>query len=155
MTQDALDVVHSRGPDVDVVHSFMVRIRSRLSVMTSMLKSCLGAAILCTCGAAQEPANPLLNSEKGIYHYLMGTVVAAAQEMPEKNYSYKPTSTVRTFGQLIAHEADAQYEFCSAAGGESNGVRGIDRCAVSRDYRLRRAEAYQARSAFFQQRAHG
>lgn len=89
--------------------------------MTLTLKSCLAVSALCACAVAQDASsNPLVKSEEGIYHYLMGTVISAAQEMPEKNYSWKPVSTVRTFGQQVAHEADAQYEFCSAVAGENN-----------------------------------
>jgi uncharacterized damage-inducible protein DinB len=38
--------------------------------------------------------------------------------MPEENYSFKPTPAVRSFGQLIAHVADSQYEFCGPVKGE-------------------------------------
>ncbi len=38
--------------------------------------------------------------------------------MPEKDYSFKPASTVRTFGQVVGHIADNQYMWCSAVKGE-------------------------------------
>jgi uncharacterized damage-inducible protein DinB len=40
--------------------------------------------------------------------------------MPEENYAFKPTDSVRTFGQILAHVAGASYEFCSAAKGEKS-----------------------------------
>lgn len=42
----------------------------------------------------------------------------SADQMPEANYAFKPVDTVRTFGQILAHLAGANYVFCSAAKGE-------------------------------------
>jgi uncharacterized damage-inducible protein DinB len=50
---------------------------------------------------------------------LGGVVIAAAEKMPEENYSFKPTPEVRSFGQLVGHLTDAQYFFCSTASGET------------------------------------
>ncbi|HZU27106.1 MAG TPA: DinB family protein [Bryobacteraceae bacterium] len=63
-------------------------------------------------------ANPLTGGEKGIYHYIMGMAIKAAEEMPEENYSFKPVDTIRSFGQLAAHVADGQYEFCGFVSGD-------------------------------------
>ena len=38
--------------------------------------------------------------------------------MPEANFAFKPVDTVRTFGQILAHVAGANYVFCAAAKGE-------------------------------------
>ena len=50
---------------------------------------------------------------------LSGTVVAAAEKMPEENYAFKPTPDIRSFGQLVGHLADSQNFFCSSVAGES------------------------------------
>ena len=42
----------------------------------------------------------------------------AAADVPESLYSYRPTTTVRTFGEQIAHVAGAQYMFCAAVLGD-------------------------------------
>lgn len=70
------------------------------------------------------PANPITASEKGLYSFVSGAVIAAAQKMPEENYSFKPTPEVRTFGQLVGHVADANYMFCAQASGEANPSKG-------------------------------
>ena len=44
----------------------------------------------------------------------------SAQQMPEADYSFKPTEQVRTFGQILAHVAGANYMFCSPARGEKS-----------------------------------
>ena len=64
---------------------------------------------------ATPPANPISTSEKGVYGYISSMVVAAAEKMPEENYSFKPTPDVRSFGQLIAHVADTHMMFCGLA----------------------------------------
>lgn len=63
---------------------------------------------------AQSNANPLSAGAKMLYTYTKMNVLKAAEEMPEANYSFRPVSTVRTFGQIVAHVADGQYEFCGA-----------------------------------------
>ena len=69
---------------------------------------------------AAPPANPITVSEKGLYSFVSGAVVGAAEKMPEENYSFKPTPDVRSFGQLVGHVADASYMFCSQASGQAN-----------------------------------
>jgi uncharacterized damage-inducible protein DinB len=69
--------------------------------------------------SAVAPSNPIAASQSKIYTLLSGVVVAAAEKMPEANYSFKPTPDVRSFGQLVGHLADSQYYFCSRVSGES------------------------------------
>ena len=81
-------------------------------------------------GAA--PANPISASEKGFYSLVSGEVIAAAEKMPEENYSFKPTPDVRSFGQLIGHVADAQYSFCGTAAGDTLSPKGIEKSKTSK-----------------------
>jgi uncharacterized damage-inducible protein DinB len=78
------------------------------------------------------PANPITASEKGLYSFVSGAVVRAAEKMPEENYSFKPTPEVRSFGQLVGHVADASYMFCSQVQGEQNPVKGIEKTKTSK-----------------------
>lgn len=43
----------------------------------------------------------------------------AAVAVPDSSYAYKPASTVRSFGEVIAHVAGSQKMFCAAALGET------------------------------------
>ena len=52
---------------------------------------------------AAAPANPISASQNKMYTMLSGIVIAAAEKMPEENYSFKPTPDVRSFGQLVGH----------------------------------------------------
>jgi uncharacterized damage-inducible protein DinB len=66
-------------------------------------------------------------SEARIYTLLSGVLVAAAEKMPEENYSFKPTADVRSFGQVVGHLADSQYYFCSQASGESQPGSNVEK----------------------------
>jgi len=85
---------------------------------------------------AQEPpaasSNPISASEKGFYTLVSGEVIAAAEKMPEQNYSFKPTPDVRSFGQLVGHVADAQYGFCAEAIGEPNPMKTFEKTKTSK-----------------------
>lgn len=78
------------------------------------------------------PANPITSSEKGFYGLVSGEVISAAEQMPEENYSFKPTPDVRSFGQLVGHLADAQYYFCSLASGEPNPAKGVEKSKTTK-----------------------
>jgi uncharacterized damage-inducible protein DinB len=82
--------------------------------------------------AAAPPANPITASEHGLYSFMSGAVVHAAEKMPEENYSFKPTPEVRSFGQLVGHEADANFNFCSLATGETNPSKGIEKTKTTK-----------------------
>jgi len=78
------------------------------------------------------PANPITASEKGLYSAVSHWVVVAAENVPEENYSFKPTPEVRSFGQLVGHVADASYNFCSQAIGEANPAKDIEKTKTSK-----------------------
>lgn len=63
---------------------------------------------------------------------LSGVVIAAAEKMPEENYSFKPTPDVRSFGQLVGHLADSQNYFCSLAVGEKPPADGVEKSKTSK-----------------------
>jgi uncharacterized damage-inducible protein DinB len=67
---------------------------------------------------AAPQANPLSGSAKRQYTQFKNFIIASAEKMPEENYAYKPADTVRGYGQVVGHVADAQYLFCSAIRGE-------------------------------------
>ncbi len=81
---------------------------------------------------AAAPANPITVSEKGLYSFISGAVVGAAEKMPESNYDFKPTPEVRSFGQLVGHVADANYNFCAQAIGEEAPVKGIEKSKTTK-----------------------
>lgn len=76
--------------------------------------------------------NPLTAWNKYMYGQLFNIVLRSADKMPEANYSFKPTDTVRSYGQILGHVADAQYLFCSIAMGEKNAAPKIEQTKTSK-----------------------
>jgi hypothetical protein len=82
---------------------------------TSLL---LLAASLAGVGALRaQPMNPVITETKASYNTIKGYLTRAAAAMPEAGYDFKPTPEIRTFGALLAHIADHQVRYCSAARG--------------------------------------
>ncbi len=72
--------------------------------------------------AQEATSNPLTAGEKGFYSMVSKNVIAAAEKMPEENYSFKPTPDVRSFGEIVGHLAGAQHMFCSNISGEKGSM---------------------------------
>ncbi len=70
--------------------------------------------------ASQANLNPFSTYNKIFYARMKTILVSSAEKMPEENYNFKPTEAVRSYGQIVGHVADAQYNFCSLALGENN-----------------------------------
>jgi uncharacterized damage-inducible protein DinB len=65
--------------------------------------------------AKPAAANVAVSAAKERWQPLTEYIQKAAEQMPEADYSFKPTPDVRSFGQLIGHLAGAQNLICSAA----------------------------------------
>lgn len=103
----------------------------RMCSLLAML-SITAAGALAQAPAAASSANPISASHGKMYTMLSGMVVAAAEKMPEENYSFKPTPEVRSFGQLVGHLADSQYYFCALASGETKPAGGVEKSKTSK-----------------------
>ena len=62
--------------------------------------------------------NPVADSLRDQWNSVKTYYLKSADEMPESDYSFKPTPDVRSFGEIIAHVAGANYLICSGAKGE-------------------------------------
>ena len=76
--------------------------------------------------------NPFSAINKRGYERTKGILLRSAEKMPEENYNFKPVDTVRTYGQIIGHLADAQYLFCSTASGGKNPDLKIEKTKTSK-----------------------
>ena len=92
--------------------------------------------LICICllvpVAAWSQENPLTAFNKRVYGFQKDILLRSAEKMPEENYSFRPTESVRSYGQLIGHLADAQYLFCSAALAEKNPAPNIEKTKTSK-----------------------
>ena len=85
-----------------------------LAIVVSML----GAASASGQQTAPQPPAPSITAAgglKSLYQNVRGWVLASAEKMPEEHYAFKPTPDVRSFGELIGHIANTQYNFCAPA----------------------------------------
>lgn len=78
----------------------------------------LGLVVAPSAGLAQQMGD--VGATRALYDMAKDWLIRSAEQMPEANYSFKPTPDVRSFGQLIGHVANASYMFCSIAKGENN-----------------------------------
>ena len=69
---------------------------------------------------AAASANPFSDSLRSQWKSVKTYYLKSAEEMPDENYGFKPVDTVRSFGEIIAHVAGANYLICSAAKGEKS-----------------------------------
>src|SRR4051812_15284343 len=85
-----------------------------------MLKHALVlTALLSTTAAAQTDKSPSPTAEvRAAWKGVIVNITAAADELPESLYSYKPTPDVRSFGELFAHIAGSQKMYCAMALGD-------------------------------------
>jgi hypothetical protein len=81
------------------------------------------AAILVLASASSataQTANPVSDAIRGAWDDAKGNLRQSAELMPEGDYGFRPTEQVRTFGQILAHTAGANYVFCAAAKAEKS-----------------------------------
>ncbi len=70
---------------------------------------------------AQAPAggNPMVGEVKTWYGQIKNNLIRMAEKMPADDYNFKPVAEIRSFGELMAHIADANTRFCSQVNGEA------------------------------------
>jgi hypothetical protein len=88
---------------------------SRFSVML------FAAALSASLQAQNMPAGPAAEIKQG-YNAVKGNIIAAAEQMPEENYSFAPAKEEMTFGQWVGHIADSQMGACSRLNGEQKNL---------------------------------
>jgi hypothetical protein len=70
---------------------------------------------------AETPA-PFLAEANQNYTIVKNNLMKMAEKMPDEHYGFKPTDAIRSFGESVAHVADAQARSCSLVNGASKTV---------------------------------
>jgi hypothetical protein len=78
----------------------------------------LTLALFCI-SASFAQDNPFSADARQTYALIKDSVLKAADKMPAEYYSFHTVPEVRTFAQMIAHLADAQFRMCAVVKGES------------------------------------
>ena len=100
-----------------------------------MIVCCLLLSVTAALGQSTPAKTPDVATEvrKG-FEEVNGWVMTAADTVPADKYSYRPTDSVRTFGELIAHITDSYNYFCAhAVGNKVEWVTPIEKGATDKD----------------------
>jgi uncharacterized damage-inducible protein DinB len=76
--------------------------------------------LVAVANAQPSGTNPVSDAIRGGWNGAKQSVTRAAEAMPDDKFAFRPTDKVRTFGEIVAHIAGANYIFCSAARGEKS-----------------------------------
>jgi len=79
---------------------------------------CLAIVSMAFTVALQAQDNPLSAEAKQSWGRTKNNLMAAAEKMPEDQYSFKPAPESQSFKDLVAHTADSAMGTCSAYAGE-------------------------------------
>lgn len=91
---------------------------SRLFTNASTLGTALLAFAVPRVVSAQSPGDAAIAGVRDQWKGMVANITAAAEELTDAEYAYKPTSTVRSFGELIGHVAGTQNMICAAVLGD-------------------------------------
>lgn len=78
------------------------------------------AAAGSTMSAQGGGGSPVASSIRELWDGAKRNLVGSAKTMPEDKFGYRPVNTVRTYGEILAHVAGANFVFCSAARGQAS-----------------------------------
>jgi uncharacterized damage-inducible protein DinB len=76
--------------------------------------------MLASAPAALAQSNPVAAAVIEAWNQAKRNIADSAKLMPDDGFAFRPIDSVRTFGQILAHVAGANYVFCSAARGEKS-----------------------------------
>jgi hypothetical protein len=79
----------------------------------------ISLTVVAQAAMAQAPNGDPSGALRRGFDEVAGYVTRAADMVPAEKYSYRPTASVRTFGQLIGHLADSHNYYCARAGGRN------------------------------------
>ena len=79
-------------------------------------------------GPGAETASPYISEIKQYYYEAVKRNVSAmVDKMPEEHFTYKPVPEVRSFGESVAHVADAQARNCNLVSGAGSKTLDADK----------------------------
>ena len=86
--------------------------------------------VFCTAPAAPaaQTTPPYLGEIKQYYYETVKrNLTAMVDRMPEEHFTFKPVAEVRSFGEAVAHVADAQARNCNLASGAGSKTLDADK----------------------------
>ena len=102
----------------------------RLIPALLLVLAALGAPVHAADAQAADPSIAALRSN---WQSVIGHITAAASELTEAEYAYRPIATVRTFGEQIGHIAGTQNLICAAVLGDPQPAEdAVERTAMTK-----------------------
>ncbi len=94
-----------------------------------MKRPMLAAALMCltAADAGAQVTSPIAEIKQYYYDAVKRNLSAMAEKMPEEHFAFKPVPEIRSFGESVAHVADAQARNCSLASGAGSKTVGADK----------------------------
>jgi uncharacterized damage-inducible protein DinB len=86
----------------------------------SMKRSLLAAALVCLAAAgsrAQTTSPYIAEIKRYYYEAVKRNLTAMVDKMPEEHFTFRPIPEMRSFGEAVAHVADAQARNCNQVSG--------------------------------------
>ncbi|MEO6446835.1 MAG: DinB family protein [Gemmatimonadaceae bacterium] len=78
-------------------------------------------------------SDPGMSAVRDQWKGVIGNITAAAEELSEADYAYRPVASVRTFGEMIGHIAGSQNLICAAALGDKQPAEdAVERAAKTK-----------------------
>ena len=90
--------------------------------MTRSIPITIGLVCMAATGLGSQVTLPLIAEATQNYNIVKNNVIQLAEKMPDAHYGFKPTGEIRSFGEGVAHVADAQAASCSLVTGERKSV---------------------------------
>ena len=91
---------------------------SRRTTMCLVLAALVMSGATATAQNGEGGGTPLSDAIRTLWQGARLNIQESAAQIPEDDYGFRPTAEVRTFGQMLAHIAGANYVSCAAARGE-------------------------------------
>jgi uncharacterized damage-inducible protein DinB len=85
-----------------------------------MKRSLFAAALVCLAAAdsrAQTTSPYIAEIKRYYYESVKRNLSAMVEKMPEEHFAFKPVPEMRSFGEAVAHVADAQARNCNLVSG--------------------------------------
>lgn len=95
-----------------------------------MKRSLLAAALLClaAAGPAAQTTSPSITEIKRYYYdTVKRNLSAMVDKMPEEHFAFRPVPEIRSFGEAVAHVADAQARNCNLVSGAGSKTMDADK----------------------------
>ena len=101
-----------------------------------MQRSMLAAALVCLAAASPraQTTSPFLTELKRYYYEAVKRNLSAlVDKMPEEHFAFKPVPEMRSFGESVAHVADAQARNCNLVSGAGSKTLDADKKKTKAD----------------------